>query len=342
MLSQIHTSPLTFKFLGHFSEANAQGEDVKQGLKQPQKTLPPYYFYDDYGSELFEQICELPEYYPTRTEASILTKFADEIATITEGCKLIELGSGSSTKTRILLDAYQKLSYPWQYIPIDVSGGMLKSSSIQLQKDYPSLAIHGLVGTYHQALTYLQSHIDSPRLLFFLGSSIGNFNQQQCEAFLTEISQALTPHDYFLLGLDLQKPIAILESAYNDSLGVTAQFNLNMLSHLNRRFQGDFDLGLFQHKAVYNTSDNQIEMYLNCQQNHTVTLDALDLHISCQKGEKILTEISRKFDLELMKQQLNQLGLTPIETFTDEQNWFGLILCKKSIDSNSPKLFRQK
>jgi dimethylhistidine N-methyltransferase len=329
MLSQTHHSPLTFKFLGNSSEADSHGEDVKQGLKASQKTLPPYYFYDDHGSELFEKICDLCEYYPTRTEASILTKSAAKIAHITEGCKLIELGSGSSTKTRILLDAYQSLNYPWQYIPIDVSGGMLKSSAIELQKDYPSLGIHGLVGTYHQALTYLQSHIDSPRLLFFLGSSIGNFNQHQCEDFLLDISQALNPDDYFLLGLDLQKPIEILEAAYNDSLGVTAQFNLNMLSHLNWRFQGNFDLALFQHKAVYNTSDNQIEMYLESQQDHTVTLDALDLQVSFQKGETILTEISRKFDLALIKQQLTKLGLTPVKTFTDDQNWFGLILCKK-------------
>ncbi|MGK7943958.1 MAG: L-histidine N(alpha)-methyltransferase [Microcystaceae cyanobacterium] len=331
MLSQIHQSPLTFKFLGHSSEADSQGEDVKQGLNAASKTLPPYYFYDDHGSELFEQICELPEYYPTRTEASILRESSSQIANLTKGCQLIELGSGSSTKTRILLDAYQSLNYLWQYVPIDVSGGMLKSSAIQLQKDYPSLAIHGLVGTYHQALTYLQSQIDSPRLLFFLGSSIGNFNQQQCELFLSEISQALNQNDYFLLGLDLQKPIEVLEAAYNDHLGITAQFNLNMLSHLNQRFQGNFALDLFQHKAIYNTVDNQIEMYLEAQKSHTVNLDALDLQVSFQKGETILTEISRKFDLAVMKQLLNQLGLMPVETFSDRQNWFGLILCKKLV-----------
>lgn len=329
MLSQTPTNSLTFKFLGHSPEGDHTGEDVKLGLTQAQKSLPAYYFYDDYGSELFEKICELPEYYPTRTETLILNQFAKKITQITRVCQLIELGSGSSTKTRILLDAYQEIGESLHYIPIDVSEGMLKSSALQLQKDYSNLSIHGLVGTYHQALSYLQSHINSPRLLFFLGSSIGNFNQTDCEAFLKEITQALNPDDYFLLGIDLQKTIDILEAAYNDSLGVTAKFNLNMLAHLNWRFQGNFDLTVFEHQAIYNTIENQIEMYLISQTDQKVRLESLDLSISLEKGEKILTEISRKFNLSQVQQQLNSLALTPIQIFTDPQQWFALILCKK-------------
>jgi dimethylhistidine N-methyltransferase len=329
MLSQTPNHSLTFKFLGHSPEGDHTGEDVKQGLTNSQKSLPAYYFYDDYGSELFEKICELPEYYPTRTEALILNQCAKKIAQTTGVCQLIELGSGSSTKTRILLDAYQEIEKSLHYIPIDVSGGMLKASALNLQKDYSNLSIHGLVGTYHQALSYLQSHINSPRLLFFLGSSIGNFNQTDCEAFLKEVTQALNPNDYFLLGIDLQKPIDILEAAYNDSLGVTAEFNLNMLAHLNGRFQGNFDLTLFEHQAIYNTIENQIEMYLISQTDQKVRLEGLDLSISLQKGEKILTEISRKFNLSQVQQQLKTLELTPIQVLTDPQQWFALILCKR-------------
>jgi dimethylhistidine N-methyltransferase len=312
----------------HYQELNNNGEDVVQGLTQNSKSLPPKYFYDDRGSELFEKICELPEYYPTRTEASILSQSAPEIAQITGDCELVELGSGSSTKTRILLDAYQKNAKSCQYIPIDVSGGILNTTVIQLQKQYPHFSIHGLQGTYEQALVHLKSNSVKSRLIFFLGNSIGNFYPQECDKFLNQIANTLKPGDYFLLGIDLQKPKDILEPAYNDSQGVTAAFNLNMLSHLNWRFQGNFDLDLFTHQAIYNQTEQQIEMYLHCQKNHTVSLDILNLKVEFQAGESILTEISRKFDLGKMEQQLATQGLTTIKTWTDPQKWFGLILCQ--------------
>ncbi|MCF4970347.1 L-histidine N(alpha)-methyltransferase, partial [Nostoc sp. CMAA1605] len=217
----------------HYQNINHDGDDVIQGLTQTPKSLPPKYFYDDRGSELFEQICQLPEYYPTRTEAWILSQYADEIAQITGECELIELGSGSSTKTIFLLDAYQKLARSLRYVPIDVSAGILKASVFNLQKKYPDSLIDGLVGTYEQALTQLAATVSSSRMIFFLGSSIGNFNPQESDIFLRQLADALNPGDYFLLGLDLQKPQSILEAAYNDSQGVTAAFNLNMLSHLN-------------------------------------------------------------------------------------------------------------
>ncbi|WP_017655614.1 L-histidine N(alpha)-methyltransferase [Fortiea contorta] len=311
-----------------YQALNNDGEDVIQGLTQTHKTLPPKYFYDDRGSELFEQICELPEYYPTRTEANILSQYADEIASIIGNCELVELGSGSSTKTRSLLDAYQKIADSGRYLPIDVSGGILKTSVIQLQQKYPNFFIQGLLGTYEQALVYLKSTHPSPRLVFFLGSSLGNFNPQECEHFLHQIAETLNPGDYFLLGIDLQKPKEILEAAYNDSQGVTAAFNLNMLAHLNWRFQGNFDLSLFTHQAIYNQVEHQIEMYLHSQTNHLVSLDILNLQVSFQAGESILTEISRKFDLENMQQQLAAQGLKPVKNWTDSQQWFGLILCQ--------------
>jgi L-histidine Nalpha-methyltransferase len=312
----------------HYLELNNDGKDVIEGLSRNPKALSPKYFYDDPGSQLFEKICELPEYYPTRTEAWILQQYADEIATITNCCELIELGSGSSTKTQALLDAYQKISDSCRYLPIDVSGGILKNSVLQLQEKYPDFSIHGLLGTYEQALVHLESNYLQSRMLFFLGSSLGNFNPEECDSFLNQVSRTLQPGDYFLLGIDLQKPKEILEPAYNDSQEVTAAFNLNMLSHLNWRFQGNFDINLFRHQAIYNQVDNQIEMYLHCQKSHWVNLAALDLKVFFEAGESILTEISRKFNLITMEKQLETKGLKTVKTWTDEKRWFGLILCQ--------------
>ena len=312
----------------HYQELSIDGKDVIKGLTEKLKSLPPKYFYDDPGSQLFEKICELPEYYPTRTEAWILQQYADEIAAITNCCELIELGSGSSTKTQALLTAYQKIANSCRYLPIDVSGGILKTSVLQLQEKYPDIAIHGLLGTYEQALVHLESNYLQSLMLFFLGSSLGNFNQEECDIFLNQVSRTLQPGDYFLLGIDLQKPQDILEAAYNDSQEVTAAFNLNMLSHLNWRFQGNFDISLFKHQAVYNQVDHQIEMYLHCQKSHWVSLELLDLKISFEVGESILTEISRKFNLATMEKNLSDKGLKTVKTWTDEKGWFGLILCQ--------------
>ncbi|MBO1052448.1 MAG: L-histidine N(alpha)-methyltransferase [Dolichospermum sp. DET73] len=312
----------------HYQELSIDGKDVIKGLTEKLKSLPPKYFYDDPGSQLFEKICELPEYYPTRTEAWILQEYADEIAAITNCCDLIELGSGSSTKTQALLTAYQKIANSCRYLPIDVSGGILKTSVLQLQEKYPDIAIHGLLGTYEQALVHLESNYLQSRMLFFLGSSLGNFNQEECDIFLNQVSRTLQLGDYFLLGIDLQKPQDILEAAYNDSQEVTAAFNLNMLSHLNWRFQGNFDISLFKHQAVYNQVDHQIEMYLHCQKSHWVSLDILDLKVNFEAGESILTEISRKFNLATMEKNLSDKGLKTVKTWTDEKEWFGLILCQ--------------
>ena len=307
------------------------GRDIVQGLQSYPKTLPPKYFYDDRGSELFEQICQLPEYYPTRTEAAILEEYADEIAQITNCCELVELGSGSSTKTRFLLDAYQKIADSCSYLPIDVSGGILKASVLELQQQYPDFFIQGLLGTYEQALEHLElerSDSERSRMIFFLGSSIGNFTESECDRFLHKVACTLRKGDYFLLGTDLQKPKEILEAAYNDSQNVTAAFNLNILSHLNWRFQGDFDPNLFTHQAIYNQTENQIEMYLHCLDDHQVSLEVLDLNIQFKTGESILTEISRKFDLEVLESQLELQGLKTLKVWTDPQKLFSLVLCQ--------------
>ena len=304
------------------------GSDVVKGLTQFPKSLPARYFYDDYGSDLFEQICELPEYYLTRTETAILQDYAREIAQMTGPCELVELGSGSSTKTRILLDAYNQLGYPLRYLPIDVSAGILESSARQLLVDYPSLQAHAIVSTYELALKQLIPTQLPSRMICFIGSTLGNLSPQECNLFFSEITAALHRGEYFLLGIDLQKPKHLLEAAYNDSQGVTAAFNLNVLNHLNRRFEGNFDITQFEHRAFYNESQHQIEMHLHSLRSQTVQLHALDLTVEFEPGETILTEISRKFALNTIQQELQQRGLKPVQVWTDSKQWFGLLLCQ--------------
>lgn len=319
---------IEYRTSADMAAAEPAGQDVIAGLTQPLKTLPPKYFYDDRGSQLFEAITELPEYYLTRTERHILQTYAGAIVDEVSSCDLIELGSGSSSKTRILFDAYSKRAIASRYIPVDVSGGILEESTRALLKDYPLLTIHGLVSTYETALADLPA-TTARRMIAFIGSTLGNLSSQQAERFFQSISQAMETDDYFLLGVDLHKDTATLHAAYNDAEGITAAFNLNMLAHLNWRFQGDFDPAQFRHVAKYNDRDRQIEMYIESLQEQTVTLKSLDLQVSFAEGERLLSEISRKFDVETLSQELLVNGLKAVSTFTDEQQWFALVLCKK-------------
>ncbi len=317
----------------HLQEANLivsphAGVDVIKGLNKTPKSLPARYFYDDRGSELFEQICELQEYYPTRTEMSILQQYAGEIAQTTSACELVELGSGSSTKTRTLLNAYHQLNYPLRYLPIDVSAGILESSARQLLVDYPGLQVHALAGTYELALEHLLPSQLPNRMICFIGSSLGNLNSQEFDVFFSHITSALQSGEYFLLGIDLQKPKHLLEAAYNDRLGVTAAFNLNMLEHLNWRFDGNFDIPQFEHWAFYNETEQRIEMHLRSLRSQTVELRALNLTVDFDENETILTEISRKFNLDTLQQELKAKGLVTQKVWTDVNQWVGLLLCQ--------------
>ena len=307
------------------------GSDAVSGLTQNPKSLPPKYFYDDRGSKLFELICQLPEYYLTRTETAILQGCAGAIARLTGPCEIVELGSGSSTKTRILLDACSQLEYPLHYLPIDISPTILESSACQLLADYPSLQIHGIVSTYELALAKLAPAPLPTRMLCFLGSSLGNLNPRECDVFFSQVVAALQPGEYFLLGIDLDKSQDILEPAYNDSQGVTAAFNLNMLRHLNRKFEGNFDLAQFEHWDFYNQEECQIEMHLKSKKVQTVQLRAIDLTVEFAAGETIRSEISRKFKLNTVQEQLASRGLVPVQVWTDPNQWFGLILCQMSV-----------
>lgn len=306
-----------------------EGMDVVQGLSAQPKSLPPKYFYDNVGSQLFEQITALPEYYLTRTETAILEEVADAIATLTGPCELVELGSGSATKTRILLDAYCRQAATCRYVPVDVSGGMLEDSARQLLAEYPELKVHGLVSTYEPALAQLPERHLPARMIAFIGSTLGNLTPTECSQFLSHVSAAMAPGDYFLLGIDLRKEKSRLEAAYNDSQGVTAQFNLNMLQHLNWRFQGNFDLTQFRHVAFYNEIEHQIEIYIESQMRQTVTLKALNLTVTFEAGERLLSEISRKFDLAEIATLLQQFQLNCVQTFSDSEQQFGLLLATK-------------
>ena len=324
---QIQTLDTLDTLEGEQISRQSDREEVMSGLSQPQKWLPAKYLYDDRGSQLFEQICDLPEYYPTRTEDWILQQYAQAIAEMTGPCELVELGSGSSTKTRRLLDAYQALGGGLRYVPIDVSGTILIDSAKQLLAEYAALRVQGLVGTYEQALASLKPTTLPARMLCFLGSSLGNMNSDTCHQFFAKIFEALEVGDYFLLGVDLQKPKDVLEPAYDDAQGVTAAFNLNLLSHLNWRFDGDFNLANFEHWAFYNEQKHQIEMHLRSLTTQTVSLSGQD--ITFEMGETIHTEISRKFNLEGIQQDLKHHGLLPLKTWTDANQWFGLVLARK-------------
>ena len=311
--------------------ARESGPDVVEGLSGNPRSIPAKYFYDEKGSLLFEQICALPEYYPTRTETAILKEYAGAIAQQTGACEIVELGSGSSTKTRILFDAYQQAGLPLHYVPVDVSETMLTESAQTLLAEYPTMTVRAIASTYESALDSLPKKILDKRMIAFIGSTIGNLKPAECDRFLAHVSQTLSDGDYFLLGVDLQKERSVLEAAYNDAQGVTAAFNLNMLSHLNQRFDADFEIEQFSHIAKYNTQANQIEMYLESLRDQTVTLKALDFSILLEKEEKILSEISRKFDVKEMSEMMRSHRLPVVKAFTDSKEWFALLLCQRVL-----------
>lgn len=302
------------------------GHDVVEGLSEPQKTLPPKYFYDAHGSQLFEKICDTPEYYPTRTEEQILAYRAPQLVDLTGPCELIELGSGSARKTRALIEAYLDKGVPVRFLPVDVSGSILKESSRELVSQYPELEIWGLIGTYEQALSLLPPRELSARMMIFLGSTIGNLTDDETASFLSRSARALKAGEYFLIGFDLQKDPAVLEAAYNDADGVTADFNLNILRHLNRRYGGDLDPAGFEHLAFYNREEHRIEMHLKSRADQHASLEGLGLEVDFEKGETIRTEISRKFSVEGMVETFDAQGFDLVQHWTDPNDWFALAL----------------
>lgn len=311
------------------------GTDVVTGLAAMPKTLPCKYFYDARGSELFEDICTTPEYYPTRTERAILEAHADEIAEATGDVELVELGSGSAVKTRVLLDAYSARGPEVHFVPIDVSGSMLEESSRDLVAHYDDLFIRGIAGTYEEALEALHPAPHRQRMFLFLGSTIGNFTEAQRARFLTRVFNAMAPGDWFLMGFDRVKDRAVLEAAYNDAQGYTAAFNLNMLTHLNARFHGDFDIGKFRHHAFFNKDESRIEMHLVSEEAQTATLRDLDFRADFSASESIHTEISRKFAPDALANELAGIGFRHVRDWSDARGWFSLMLSQRPLASGA-------
>jgi L-histidine Nalpha-methyltransferase len=310
--------------------AAADRDEIRRGLGATPKRLPCRLFYDERGSRLFERICELPEYYLTRTEHGLLAAYAREIVALTGPSSLVELGSGSATKTRLLIEAYGSLGRPLSYAAIDVSASSLRVAASALIERYAALQVHGIVGTYETGLAAFASSVarDVPRLVLFLGSTIGNLDPAETRAFLKHLRAALEPGDWFLVGTDLDKDTGIVEAAYNDAQNVTAEFNLNILRHINRRFRADFALERFAHVAFYRRDLNQIEMHLESRADQRVTLASLGLEVGFRERERIETEISRKFDLSAFGAELAHHRFEVARRWTDPRGWFGLTLAR--------------
>lgn len=312
-------------------------EDVRVGLLSNPKDLSPWpkYFYDSEGSELFEEITVLPEYYQTRTELSILMERAPKIVARTRCRELVELGSGSASKTRTLLDAMtaeqgRYVQDPARYVPLDVSESALKGSAERLLEEYPALEIHGFVGDFDHSLERLLAHPRPAnglgRLVVFLGGTIGNFTPEKRREFLGRLRSGREEGDYLLIGVDLVKDTRVLEAAYDDAAGVTARFNKNLLNVLNRKLGGEFDPDLFDHRATYNSEESRVEMWLDSKVAQRVPVAVLGLEVLFKAGEGVRTEISTKFTRESVAEAFDEADLRLLDLYTDDEDLFGLAL----------------
>ena len=304
-------------------------DDVLDGLTRPLKELPPKHFYDARGSELFDAICELPEYYQTRTERLILKTSAEDIVERTGAVELVELGSGSASKTRVLLDAMAAAGSLERYVPVDVSATTVHAAAETLVREYPGMSVHGVVGDFERHLTHLPE-AGGPRLVAFLGGTLGNFPPGSRRRFLRGLRNVLGPDGHLLLGTDLVKDPRIIEAAYDDSAGVTAQFNLNVLHVLNRELDANFDVDAFEHVAFFDRQREWIEMRLRATDVQQVHIGKLDLDIDFAAREELRTEISAKFTPERLSGDLTAAGLELVELYTDPDDLFAVSLSRRA------------
>jgi L-histidine Nalpha-methyltransferase len=297
-------------------------EDVRDGLSRDFKQLAPKYFYDERGSELFDRITTLPEYYPTRCERAILNRWAPQIVALSEAEELVELGSGTASKTRALLFAMAGTGRLRRYVPMDCSESVVIECADELTELYPGLEVHGVVGDFERHLTLLP---DGERRLFaFLGGTIGNFYPEARSRFLAYLRTLMDETDHLLLGTDLVKDVSVLEAAYNDSAGVTADFNLNVLRVINQELDADFDLDAFEHVAFFDPQACWIEMRLRSLRDQDVRVDGEVVHFDA--GEEMRTEISAKFTREQLAEEFDAAGLGIEAFFTDPDGHFALTL----------------
>ena len=301
-------------------------EDVAQGLTNQPKELPPKWFYDDRGSELFDQITRLPEYYPTRREREILEREVDVIAERSGADTVVELGSGTSEKTRIVLDALAATGWLRRYVPFDNSEATLRTAAAELAAAYKGLAVHGVVGDFEHHLSHIPD--GGCRLMMLLGGTIGNFPPAARKDFLAAVADAMVPGDTFLLGFDLVKEHDRLIAAYDDPDGVTAEFNRNVLSVINRRLDADFDLDQFEHEARFDSDEEWIEMWLRSCRPQRVTIGGLDMTVDFDRDERMRTEISAKFRPENIGPELASVGLAMERLWTDAREDYALTLSR--------------
>jgi dimethylhistidine N-methyltransferase len=304
-------------------------EEISFSLNRRCKFISPKFFYDKRGSDLFEKICMLPEYYPTEIEIVILKKLQNELPSyLDKNFRVVELGSGASVKTRIILDIFSKIYDVVEYFPIDISE-ILAESSENLLKDYDHLHITGIIDTYEGGLEFLKNYDEKKNLILFLGSSFGNFSPVDGHEFLQKINSTMKKGDLFLIGLDLVKDKQILESAYDDSQGITAEFNLNVLSRINDELDADFNLNNFSHHSLYNENDQRIEMYLKSLVNQSVVISKSNLLLNLEKDELIHTEYSHKYTLSDISKLLDDVGFDIKHTWLDDKNHFSLTMVSK-------------
>ena len=305
-------------------------EELSLSLNQKHKSIDPKFFYDKKGSKLFEDICKLPEYYLTRTEISILTQLQDKLPTyMNEEFRLVELGSGSSYKTRILISILENMHKQIEYFPIDISK-ILKESAVTLLDDYENLRMTGIIDTYESGLDFVKNYDNKKNLIVFLGSSFGNFDYKPGLRFLDKINSSMKDDDLFLIGLDLVKDKDVLEYAYNDSHGITAQFNLNVLSRINSELDSNFNVDKFAHHAVYNEAENRVEIYLRSLENQTVNITKAGIGLKIKQNELILTENSYKYTIPKIKEMFSSTGFRIRDMWFDEKHYFCLILLSKN------------
>ena len=310
------------------SDERSLADDVLDGLTRPFKEIPPKHFYDARGGELFDRITELDEYYPTRAERAILEARGAEAVVELRAAEIVELGSGTATKTRILLRALHDAGTLRRYVPIDVTEGLVRSTAEELVEELPGLVVHRIVGDFERHLRHVPPPLDGPRIVAFLGGTIGNFPPGSRRRFLRGLAKLLRAGsaDRLLLGTDLVKDVATIEAAYNDTEGVTAEFNTNVLRVLNRELDADFDVDAFEHVAFFDHDREWIEMRLRAQRRMDVHVAALDLDVPFAAREEMRTEISAKFTPERLRGDLAAAGLEPVEVMTDPDGLFALSL----------------
>src|SRR6266853_773436 len=328
--------PLSRLVMHDLTHRNGHAEfaaDVRRGLSASPKHLFPKYLYDALGSRLFDAICHVDEYYPTRAEGEILTQHADEIVAGIPECRtLIELGSGSADKTRSVIEALLRNQTELLFVPVDISASALEKSSRALLAAYPALRIEAYAADYLAGLAAMQPLPDSPALILFLGSNIGNFEKAEALTFLRAIRRMLRPGDALLLGADLKKDRATLEAAYNDALGVTRAFIVNELARINRELGGNFDLWAFGLRSVYNEAAGCVEVFLESLRSQSVTIRRLDLTISFAAGERMHMENSYKYSVNDLARMATESGFELTSTWLDDQKRFSSSLLVASTE----------